>query len=579
MRSVLLCAAAAAALALSGCGGGGGGSSSGGSSSGGSGGSGGGVTPPAPTPVSATQISNKDQSRDFLMRAGWGGSQTEIDALVGTDAADWITAQMALPESEIVPVMRAGGPFASGGAMNRKIWWDQTLNDEDVLRSRMVFALSQIIVASNLNDGNIGNNQRIAAYMDSLGRHAFGNYRDLLEEITYSGHMANFLTYRNNRKASDDGLRQPDENYAREIMQLFSIGLVELNADGTVKTGADGEPVETYTNEDVTGLARVFTGLNYDFSLTTTEERNFNPLKIQSQWHSEKEKRFLGATIPAGTSGEASVTQALDTIFAHPNVAPFISSQLIQRFTQSTPSPAYVSRVSAAFEEGRFTTGAGDRFGTGRRGDLAATLAAILLDPQFFDDIAPGPDEGKVREPILRFVHWVKAMEVANPQGSNEQSVYRYMNESGRGISQGAFQSPSVFNFYRPGFKSPGSESAAAGLTAPELQLVQEGQIRGYYDFMFNLVAGRRDRDDNSIDSFRATYPALTALADEPAALVDQVEDLLISGSFEATTRQRIIDAVTMSPVRNTNLAADRLSRAKIAVYMAVTSVEYGMQY
>jgi len=144
MRSILLCAAAAAALALAGCGGGGGGSSSGGSSSGGSGG---GVTPPGPTPVSATQISDKDQSRDFLMRAGWGGSQTEIDALVGTDAADWITAQMALPESEIVPVMRAGGPFASGGAMNRKIWWDQTLNDEDVLRSRMVFALSQIIVA------------------------------------------------------------------------------------------------------------------------------------------------------------------------------------------------------------------------------------------------------------------------------------------------------------------------------------------------------------------------------------------------------------------------------------------------
>ncbi len=513
------------------------------------------------------------------MRGGWGGSESDIDAAVGTDAADWIAAQMAIPMTEISPIMRAGGPFASGTAMNRKIWWDQTLNNDDVLRSRMVFALSQIIVASNSADGNIAANQRMASYMDTLSRHAFGNYRDLLQDITYNTQMGQFLTYRGNRKASDDGLRQPDENYAREIMQLFSIGLVELNPDGTVKTGGDGQPIETYTNEDVSGLARVFTGFIYNNTLEPAEERYFQPMIINEGQHSDKVKSFLGTTIPAGTSGEASVTQALDALFAHPNVAPFISSQLIQRFTQSSPAPDYVARVSAAFESGLYTTGEGDRFGTGERGDLAATLAAVLLDPQFFDAVPPGPREGKIREPILRFVHWVKAMEVENPQGSNEKSVYRFMRESGRGISQGAFQSPSVFNFYRPGFKAPGSDSAAADLTAPELQLVQEGQIRGYYDFMFNLVAGRVNRDDNSIDSFRATYPRLTAVADNPEVLVDLVEDLLISGSFEATTRQRIIDAVTLSPLRDSDLEADALSRAKIAVYMAVTSVEYGMQY
>jgi len=241
----------------------------------------------------------------------------------------------------------------------------------------------------------------MTAYLDTLSEHAFGNYRDLLEAVTYSPQMSDFLTYRVNYPESADGTRKPDENYAREIMQLFSIGLVELNADGTVKTGSDGAPIETYTNEDVQGLARVFTGFSYKdtggrFWQTPDDDTLYGPLEIWPNFHSGREKTFLGHTVPAGTSGEESVKQAIDTIFAHPNVAPFVSGRLIH--------------------------------------------------------------------------------------------VFNNMSREQRGLSQGAFQSPSVFNFYTPGYRAAGSASAQAGLDAPELQLVTEGTLRGYYDYMFDFV-------------------------------------------------------------------------------------------
>ena len=218
--------------------------------------------------------------------------------------------------------------------------------------------------------------------------------------------MADFLTYLHNRGDLEHIGHMPDENYAREILQLFSIGLVELNMDGTPRLDTNGRAIETFDNTDIVGLARVFTGITMQGGEFYGFEGDglYSPIEIFEPYHSPHEKTFLGTTIPAGTPGSQSLTMALDTIFEHPNVAPFVSRQLIQRFSMSNPPPAYVESVAMAFETGSYTATDGTRFGTGRRGDLQATLAAILLDSRLRQpENSLGATDGKIREPVLRF--------------------------------------------------------------------------------------------------------------------------------------------------------------------------------
>ncbi|MEM7569603.1 MAG: DUF1800 family protein, partial [Pseudomonadota bacterium] len=345
-------------------------------------------TPPASQ--SYTVIASTEQAVQFLMRAGFGGTKAEADALVGTDAADWIKSQMAMTPQDIFPEVlekktQSLEPDVNFPDPQQPENFDQMLGGEDNLRQRMQFALSQILVAS---DGGV-EDVTAATYRDILNEHAFGNYRDLMEDVTYSLMMGRWLTYLNNRKGDPNTGRTPDQNYAREILQLFSIGVTELDPDGQPKLDGNGELIETYDQDDITGLARVFTGFRQaqaDNSINNSiRPSNYLPMRMDASRHSELDKTFLTTTIPAGTSGEASVALALDEIFSHPNVAPFICRQLIQRFTASNPEPEYVERVSTAFEEGRFVAPGGQQFGDGRRGSLEATLAAILLDETLFD--------------------------------------------------------------------------------------------------------------------------------------------------------------------------------------------------
>ena len=265
---------------------------------------------------------------------------------------------------------------------------DEAIAGDDQLRQRMVFALSEIIVVSSNSDLD-DYPESMAYYVDILSDNAFGNYRDLLKEITYAPAMASYLTYLANEKGDPEMGRVPDENYARELLQLFTIGLNELNQDGSVKLSG-GQPVEIFDNDDITGLAKVFTGMSvkgsefYDL-FNDCNTRNdcpqfYQPLEVFADFHSDLEKEFLGLTIPANTAGVQSIDMALDEIFSHPNVAPFVSRQLIQRFVTSHPQPAYIRRVANAFDAGRFTLPDGTVVGTSRRGDLKATLAAVLLD-------------------------------------------------------------------------------------------------------------------------------------------------------------------------------------------------------
>ncbi len=540
------------------------------------------TTPPPTTttpPETPTQLSSKPEVSSFLARASFGSSPQDQDQLLDTDATDWIKSEIAKSRTDYLSELKRrhenGEELENWEHTN--VFWKALISSDDALRQRMVFALSQILVVS---DNSINDTLTMAHYMDTLSQHAFGNYRDLLQDVTYTPAMARYLTYLRNKKGNAETGRTPDENYARELLQLFTIGLVELNMDGSPKTDSNGEAIEIFDNDDIVGLARVFTGLSLKGSgfWSADDDGHYSPLQSFSDKHSELEKSFLGTTINAGTGPDESITEALDHIFAHPNLAPFISKQLIQRFTASHPKPEYVARVATAFETGQFTAEDGSVFGSGQRGDLSATLAAILLDTSLFDEQAQSNQSGKIREPVLRFVHWAKAFNVSEIDPSNEWLLL-YGSDSTK-LSQQAFRSPSVFNFYRPGFIAPGTESGAAGLTAPEFQIVHEGATVGFANYMSLFIRDQSWRVDDNYNSFVPDYTDEIALADKPDELADHLNSLLLAERMSTTTRDRIISVLNEIPIREAeeDAAEDRLSRVHVAVTMAVTDPAFTIQ-
>lgn len=538
--------------------------------------------PPPPPPPSGQEPLTLDSAEDvtrFLSKTSFGGTAQTIEDATGELPSQLLKAEFAKSPSYILPELTSqlGPGVEIDNRAHASAFWNAMVEGDDQLRQRMVFALSQIVVIS---DNPMGNKPLTnAQFIDVLTEHAFGNYRDLLKDVTYTPAMARYLTYLRNKKGDVRTGRMPDENYAREFLQLFTTGLVELNMDGTPKLSG-GKPIEIYTNDDIVGLAKVFTGLSYKGSgfWDADDDGEYSRLQMFEDKHSELEKTFLGKTIAAGTLGDASIDQAIDHIFEHPNLAPFISRQLIQRFTASHPTPAYVSRVAEAFETGQFTSIDEQRFGTGVRGDLQATLAAILLDTQYSENTV-SPEKGKVREPVLRFVHWARAFDVGNVMAENEWWLL-YNAGSNTRLGQQPFQSPSVFNFYRPGFIAPGSATGAAGLTAPELQTVNEGAAIGYSNFMLNYVFNTSSTRNDAIDSFVPDYTEEIALADQPAELAEHLNTLLLHGRMSPQTKDRIMTVLNEIPIRTdpTEAEEDKMTRASLAVYLAVTSPAFALE-
>lgn len=535
------------------------------------------TNPPPPPPTTAkpyTNLETREEAARFLIQAGFGGSDADIDALVGTDAADWIMAQMRQPATRTLPLMQArySSRFDTNNNHSRMLW-QTLLTADDELRQRMMFALSQIFVISTngFNDQGFST----AYYTDILTDQAFGNYRTLLEDVTYSPAMARYLTYYRNRKGNARTGRMPDENYAREVLQLFSIGLVELEMDGTPKAGSP----ETYDNEDILGLARVFTGLSgegtsFRFADQDPDYRH-KRLQMFDSEHSPLEKTFLGMTIPENTGGDETLRIALDRIAQHPNVAPFISRQLIQRFTASAPSPEYVRRVADVFEAGQYIAPNGQEFGDGVRGNLGAVIAAILLDETVHDDVQTA-NEGKVREPVLKMIQYAKAFQVSGID-MWEESRFGNTNNSDTALSQHPLRSPSVFNFYRPGYLAPGTETGEAGLSAPELQIVNEGASLGYVNFISHYIMRRAD-DPASFSGFHPDFTAEINLADDVTALVEHLDVKLTAGQLSETAKADIIDLVSTLNVDGTDADVDRRKRAQTAILMVMTSGAYAAQ-
>lgn len=568
--------ALAIAIALVGCGGGGGG--------------GGGAVPAGPPQVIETPPSTAEASR-FLGQATFGAQETSINQLMQAGYRPWMAQQFAQPQAlhrHYMDRIQATLPAGDNVGQNEvfESFWQQAAVGPDALRQRVAFALSQIFVVS-MQDSEVANHPRgVASYLDMLGTHAFGNYRELLEAVTLHPMMGIYLSHLRNQREDPQRGRVPDENYAREVMQLFSIGLFELNPDGSVRTTGNGRPFETYTNDDISGLARVFTGFSWYagpnaadrtdsrfFGGNANPERDWRPMQGYPRYHSNSAKTFLGTTIAQQSANdpngpEASLRVALDRLFNHPNVGPFIGRQLIQRLVTSNPSPAYIARVSAAFANN----------GAGVRGDMRAVLTAILLDPEArltnAAALVTDTRSGRVREPVLRLANWMRAFNASSATGRFQ--VWN-TDDPQFALSQTPLRSPSVFNFYRPGYVVPNGSTAAANLVAPELQIAHETSVAGYTNFINGVI----DRGvGNSVNNRRDVQPQLSAelaLADRPDALVDRLNLLLAGGQLPAATRSTVRDAVASIPLRSVAAqnATDRANRVKVATLLVMASPDY----
>jgi uncharacterized protein (DUF1800 family) len=519
------------------------------------GGSSGGGTASAPPPP-AVILPTRAQAARFLGQASVGSSRADIDAVAAQGYAAWLDAQLAMPRATAHWDWLVAGGYATSASMSNQagfdpVMWRQLIAGGDQLRQRVGMALLDFLVVGIDGVDLPWKQFAVAAYVDVLMDGAFGNFRTLMQNVSLNVAMGYYLTFAGNRRANPATGSVPDENYARELMQLFTIGLLKLNADGTVQTNG-GVPIETYTQDDITGLARVFTGWNLDSADNSTPDRMRRPMVNNASLHETGVKTFLGTTIAAGTSGPQSLSLALDAIFAHPNVAPFISKQLIQRLVTSNPPPAYVARISAVFENN----------GSGVRGDLKAVVRAILMDVEARNDAIAGTStEGKLREPIMRLTGWARAFGASSPSGT--WPIGDTSSSSTR-LAQSPGRSQSVFNFFRPGYTPPNSAIASAGLVAPEFQITNEPSVIAYVNYMAAIVA-------NGSGDFKADYTAISALANDSAGLIDEV-DILLGAALGSATKASIKGAV------DSIAAGATANRVNTAILLTLASPEYLVQ-
>ena len=544
------------------------------------GGGGGGGTNPIPTPPpdggspppSAPTVGELNEAAKLASVSTFGLPYDALYALAETGFDSWLQTQFNTPATLHKPViddledMLANGELAANRDANahrkrfrRYAWWNRAMTAPDVLRQRVAFALSEIFVVSDQVAQLNNNPYALSTYYDQLLTHAFTNYRDLLEAVALHPAMGVYLSHVNNPKADPDANQFPDENFAREVMQLFSIGLFELNADGSEKLDDDGQPIPSYNNDTIREMARVFTGLSFGGPNARFGKRGpvFQvPMQMFDEFHEPGEKVLLNdVVVPAGQTGMQDIEMALDNLFNHPNVGPFIGRQLIQRLVMSNPPPAYVARVSAAFN--------GDSSGV--RGDMRAVIEAVLTDPEV---VSPSDPEtaGRLREPLVRFVSMARQLNAVAEDGLFYNNGYAQQFL----LRQHPLSAPSVFNFYLPNH-SPAGPLAQAGLVAPEFQITDTTSIVTVTNAMYLAVIGNQVMDIEP--PFGAVSLDLTAFedlnADSLDALLDRLDTVFMHGTMEATTRQWIADIALE--------VEDMPLRTRVAIYMTLASANYAV--
>ncbi|WP_185960246.1 DUF1800 domain-containing protein [Erythrobacter insulae] len=497
-----------------------------------------------------TAISKQDAAR-FLAQATNGTDYATIEDVSKSGVESWLNAQFALGRERSYWDWLENNGFADDSRpFALADWeialWHGLLHDGDTLRQRVTLALLDIFVVGigTLHPG--WRSFSMANYLDILADHSFGNFRELIEAITFSTAMGDWLTYTGSKKADARG-SLPDENYARELMQLFTLGLHRLNADGTHQLGPDGSQIPAYTQADVSELARVFTGfvpIETDFR---QRGRNRERLVIDPTFNDTRDKVVLGQTISGG--GEQAVSQALDILFNHPNVGPFISKQLILRLVTSNPSPAYVQRVARVFSNN----------GQGERGDLRAIVKAVLLDREARQE--PTSQSGKLRDPAQRLLNWARAFDV---KPAAENLVGPYLHGT---LLKSPGWSPTVFNFFDAEYSPPLSDVEAQGLAAPGFQIASEQTVVEYINFINNALQGfwASRGLDPSFDNY-------IEVAKEPTALVERLNIVLAAGQISPNIANEIA-------VQAQFIAADDRKgledRVKLATLMILASPDF----
>ena len=557
-------------------------------------------------------LPNNNAASRFLSQATFGPTFNEIIALSDLGFEDWLDQQFNMVKAfnsvdkvaQITAIKNAGLNDPENLGPHFHFWdytyWEYALTSPDVLRQRIALALSEILVISQ-NSSLAGSAYAFANYYDLLLDNAFGNYRDILEAVTFQSSMGVYLTYMNNPKQDTtyeinydvwpfDTLSQqvlfPDENYAREVMQLFTIGLCELNIDGSCKTDQNGIPIPTYDNVDIAEFAKIFTGLSWGDAmgfgygpgnfLTTFSI----PMNMYNEYHDPGTKNLLKGQVVQPRNpvdGVADIQEALDNLFNHPNVGPFIGKLFIQRLVTSNPSPAYIERVARAFN--------GESHYSNQRGDMKAFIKAILLDEEARSCAAQAEVHfGMLREPFVRYVQLCRSFNLSAPN-----NVYRNAMHSIRQyFGQKPFASPSVFNFFQSDYQ-PIGPIEEAGLVAPEFQITNSQSIAGYMNALNRWTIYEQLVDDwgrgfdepydpNNEPSLDLSAEVLLIEEERLPELIDRLNLILAHGQISQNSKILIISLLKEMSIigwNEENTIFLKLQRVRMAIFLIMSNPEY----
>jgi uncharacterized protein (DUF1800 family) len=541
----------------------------------GSGGSGASASAPASAPlpdtigVAPSGEILPDEAARLAKQASFGPTPELINLIVSMKSVPaWLDLQFSMSSSTYadlaakpVPSNFCSAQFPAGTDLNncnrenftatpmQMRFYANAIGKDDQLRQRVAFALSQIVVASAVD---VGNTAGLATFNQILLGNAFGNYRDILQAVTLNPYMGEYLDMADSNKS------QPNENYARELMQLFAVGTVLLNPDGTPQTDNTGAPIATYSNTDVKEVARALTGWTYarldNAALTDNSKRDWSkPMVMYATRFDTGAKTFLGRTIAANATQQANVDAVVDTMFNHPNTAPYISKRLIQQLTVANPTPAYVGRVAAVFANN----------GSGVRGDMKAVVRAIYLDPEA-RTVSQLP--GKVKEPVLLATALARAIGYSS-------DGYAFVTRDA-GMGQAPFRAPSVFNFYPYEFPLPQGD----GLVSPVSKLMTTSTTISRHNFLYDWTVGgdatRGEFQKQAVITYATgtvpNWASWEALGTDDGKIVDRINLVMLNGSMTKAQRQSVLTA--MAVVKNSNAALQTRKRAQVALYIVASS-------
>jgi len=511
-------------------------------------------------------------SARLLAQASFGATLTDIERVKSLGIQGWIDNQLSLKGESHLKQLQDSNANGSNSADRVHLWWLEAIDAPDQLRGRVAFALSEIFVVSDVQQ-TLGHAQMgLANYYDILKVHAFGNFRDLLTDITLSPVMGVYLSMMQNAKANPATNTRADENFARELMQLFTIGLHELNLDGTLKLN-NGKPINTYTQDDIKEYARALTGWGYGNTdrwdaHPASQYANFLvPMAPFSDYHDTGEKRLLGGiTLPAGQPAIDDLHQVLDSLFLHPNVGPFISKQLIQRLVTSNPSADYVARVASKFNNN----------GQGIRGDMGAVVRAILLDEEARSGHLRIPNFGKIREPVLRLSHLWRAFNAQFAEGSKTYTANPQLNGLDIEFGQTILGSPSVFNFFLPSY-APSGPIKETGLVSPEAELYTENYVLTANTFLNTYIQKFHVAEQGNLGVQFETHIDITPqvnLAKNPEALLKELNLTLLSNQMSAEMHQLLSEHLNALP----NSPKGHIQRVLDAISLIMASPSYLVQ-